>query len=84
MFPLNSRLNDYLGPFWCKTLHTSSAPSRTVNGCIEREKLWLKKAYLEKFGKILPPKKVMRYSQLENKVAVMGDYQIIQEVPLAK
>ena len=51
---------------------------------IEREKLWLKKAYSEKFGKILPPKKVMRYFQLENKVAAMTDCQITQEVPLAK
>jgi hypothetical protein len=51
---------------------------------IEREKLWLKRAYVEKFNKILPPKKVMRYFQLENKVAIMVDYQITQAVPLAK
>jgi hypothetical protein len=51
---------------------------------IEREKLWLKKAYSEKFSKILPPKKVMRYFQLENKVAAMTDCQITQQVPLAK
>ena len=51
---------------------------------IERERLWLKKPYPEKFSKISPPKKVMRYFQLENKVAAMADYQIIQEVPLAK
>ena len=51
---------------------------------IEREDLWLKRIYLEKFSKRLPAKKVMRYFQLENKVAVRGDYQIIQEVPQAK
>ena len=51
---------------------------------IEREKLWAKKAYVEKFAKILPPKKVVRYFQLENKVSAMVDYQIIQGVPLAK
>ena len=51
---------------------------------IEREKLWLKKAYSDKFSKILPPKKVMRYFQLENKVAAMTDCQMTQEVPLAK
>lgn len=51
---------------------------------IEREKLWLKNAYLEKFGKVLSPKKVMRYFQLENKVSAITDCQITQEVPLAK
>ena len=48
---------------------------------IERESLWLKKAYLERFGKILPAKKVMRYFQLENKIAAMVNYQITQGGP---
>ncbi len=51
---------------------------------IERENLWLKRVYLEKFGKILPAKKVMRYFQMENKIAAMVNYQMTQGVPLAK
>ena len=51
---------------------------------IDREDLWLKRAYLEKFGKILPAKKVMRYFQLENKIAAMINYHMTQGVPLAK
>ena len=51
---------------------------------IEREDLWLKRAYLEKFNRILPAKKVMRYFQLENKIAAMVNYQMTQGVPLAK
>lgn len=51
---------------------------------IEREDLWLKRAYLEKFGRILPAKKVMRYFQLENKIAAVVNYQMTQGVPLAK
>jgi hypothetical protein len=51
---------------------------------IEREDLWLKKAYLDKFSRILPAKKVMRYFQLENKIAAMIYYQMTQGVPLAK
>lgn len=51
---------------------------------IEREDLWLKRAYLEKFGRILPAKKVMRYFQLENKIAAMVNYQMTQGIPLAK
>jgi len=51
---------------------------------IEREGLWLKRAYMDKFGKILPAGKVMRYFQLENKIAAMINYQMTQGVPLAK
>jgi hypothetical protein len=51
---------------------------------IEREDLWLKKAYLDKFSRILPAKKVMRYFQLENKIAAMVNYQMTQGMPLAK
>jgi hypothetical protein len=51
---------------------------------IGREDLWLKKAYLDKFSRILPAKKVMRYFQLENKIAAMIYYQMTQGVPLAK
>jgi len=51
---------------------------------IEREGLWLKKSYLDRFSRILPAKKVMRYFQLENKIAAMINYQMTQGVPLAK
>ena len=51
---------------------------------IEREDLWLKRIYLEKFNRRLPAKKVMRYFQLENKIAAMINYQTTQMIPLAK
>ncbi len=51
---------------------------------IEREDLSLKRIYLEKFNKRLPAKKVMRYFQLENKIAAMINYQTTQMIPLAK
>jgi hypothetical protein len=51
---------------------------------IERERLELKNTYVQKFGKILPPKKVMRYFQLENKMEVNLTFQLSQMVPLAK
>jgi hypothetical protein len=51
---------------------------------IERERLELKNAYVQKFGKILPPKKVMRYFQLENKIEANLIYQLSRLVPLAK
>jgi hypothetical protein len=51
---------------------------------IEREDLRLKRIYLEKFNRILPAKKVMRYFQLENKIAAVINYQSTQMVPLVK
>jgi hypothetical protein len=51
---------------------------------IEREDLRQKRIYLEKFNRILPAKKVMRYFQLENKIAAMINYQTTQMIPLAK
>ena len=51
---------------------------------IEREDLELKRIYLEKFNRILPAKKVMRYFQLENKIAATINYQTTQMIPLAK
>jgi hypothetical protein len=51
---------------------------------IEREDLWLKRINQQKLLRILPAKKVMRYFQLENKIAAMINYQATQMTPLAK
>jgi hypothetical protein len=51
---------------------------------IEREKLELNNTYVQKFGKILPPRKVLRYFQLENKMEANLSYQLSRMVPLAK
>ena len=51
---------------------------------IEQEDIRLKRAYLDQFSRILPARKVMRYFQLENKIAAMVNYQMTQGVPLAK
>jgi hypothetical protein len=41
-------------------------------------------AYVPKFQKVLPPRKVARLYQLENKIRALVDYQFAQEVPLIK
>jgi len=51
---------------------------------LERERLELKNTYAQKFGKILPPKKVMRYFQLENKIEANLIHQLSRMAPLAK
>jgi hypothetical protein len=48
----------------------------------EGEVLRLKKTYIKKFSKILPPTKVLRYFQAENKIAVLIDYEMAASIPL--
>lgn len=51
---------------------------------IEKERADLKSAFLPKFTKILPAKKVARYYQIENKLEAMVKYEFAKEVPLVK
>ena len=41
-------------------------------------------SYVPRFQKVLPPRKVARLYQLENKIRALVDYQFAQEVPLVK
>ena len=51
---------------------------------IEKAKLKLRQRYVRKFEKVLPPKKVMRYYQTENKLDALVNVQLAREIPLAK
>ena len=48
----------------------------------ETEVLKLKKTYIKKFSNILPPTKVLRYFQAENKIDVLIDYEMAASIPL--
>ena len=50
---------------------------------IEADSLKLKKSYLGKFKKVLPAQKVLRYYQIENKIAAVIDYELVDKIPLA-
>jgi hypothetical protein len=41
-------------------------------------------SYVPRFQKVLPPRKVARLYQLENKIRALVDYQFAQDVPLIK
>ena len=41
-------------------------------------------SYVPKFQRVLPPRKVARLYQLENKIRALVDYQFAQEIPLIK
>ena len=51
---------------------------------IECDYTELKKAYVPKFLKVLPAKKVVRYYQIENKIEAAGNYEIAKEIPIIK
>jgi hypothetical protein len=51
---------------------------------IEKERAELKSAFMPKFMKILPARKVARYYQIENKLEAMVKYEFAKEVPLVK
>ena len=48
----------------------------------EGEILTLKKTYMKKFSKVLPPTKVLRYFQAENKIDILVDYEVASSIPL--
>ncbi len=49
---------------------------------IRREELKVRKKYVKRFKKVLPPKKVVRYYQIENKLDAIIDFELAAEIPL--
>ena len=51
---------------------------------IEQGEAWLKTSYVPKLNKVLPPKKVARYLQIENKIRAAVKYELASQVPLVQ
>jgi hypothetical protein len=51
---------------------------------IEKAEAGLKESYVPKLSKVLPPKKVARYLQIENKIRAMVKYELAGEIPLVQ
>jgi len=51
---------------------------------IEKDKLKLKEKYIKKFNKKLPPRRVLRYFQLENKLDAALNLGFAEEIPLVR
>jgi hypothetical protein len=49
---------------------------------IEKAEAGLKESYVPKLSKVLPPKKVARYLQVENKIRALVRYELAGEIPL--
>jgi len=51
---------------------------------IEQDRLKLKKRYMKKFGRVLPPAKTARFFHLENKMEAMKRAELATEIPLVR
>jgi hypothetical protein len=51
---------------------------------IEKARLQVKNKYLPRFQKVLPPKKVARYYQVENKLDVIIQAELAEDIPLVR
>ncbi|MGH7390888.1 MAG: hypothetical protein ACREM3_15745 [Candidatus Rokuibacteriota bacterium] len=51
---------------------------------LERDHLALLNAYVSRFQKTLPAKKVARLYQVENKIRALVNYELAREIPLVK
>jgi len=51
---------------------------------IEQAEAGLKTSYVPKLSKVLPPKKVARYLQIENKIRAVVKYEVAEGVPLVQ
>ena len=51
---------------------------------LEREHVALLTSYLPRFQKVLPPKKVAKLYQVENKARALVNYELARGIPLAK
>jgi uncharacterized membrane-anchored protein YhcB (DUF1043 family) len=51
---------------------------------LERDHVAILTAYLPRFQKVLPPKKVARLYQVENKARALVNYELARGIPLAK
>ena len=51
---------------------------------IEAQRLALQSVFVPKFKKVLPPIKVTRYFQCENKIAAIINYDLAAQIPLIK
>jgi len=49
---------------------------------IERERLKLKESFIEKFTQVLPPGKLLRYYQLENRAETFINSRLEKKIPL--
>jgi len=76
-------IESYAADYQANTLTDEKAKKMTDElVAIEKAEAKLKESYIPKLSKVLPPKKVARYLQIENKIRAIVKYQLADAVPL--
>ena len=78
-------IESYAADYRAKTL-TDEKAKKLIDElvAIEQAEDGLKTSYVPKLSKVLPPKKVARYLQIENKIRAVVKYEIADGVPLVQ
>jgi Spy/CpxP family protein refolding chaperone len=78
-------LESYAADLQGKSLTDAKAKQLIAESiAIEQAEAKLKSTYAPKLGKVLPPKKVVRYLQIENKIRAAVKYDLASGVPLVE
>jgi hypothetical protein len=48
----------------------------------QAERIMLRKSYVKKFNKVIPPKKTVRFFQIDSKLDTIIDFALAKEIPL--
>ena len=56
----------------------------SLHGAMEQAHVALLRSYVPRFEKVLPPKKVGRLYQVENKLRALVNYELAREIPFVK
>ena len=82
-----NRLGKLLGEFAdAQSNMTDTVATKLLNDflTLQGDHVTILKRYVPRFEKVLPPKKVALFYQVENKIRAVLDYQLAREVPLLK
>jgi hypothetical protein len=78
-------IESYAADYRANTLTDEKAKKLTADYvAIEKAEARLQESYVPKLSKVLPPKKVARYLQIENKIRAAIKYELAGEIPLVQ
>ena len=76
-------IEEYAKAYKAKSLTNDQALQLLNNHqSIERDKVWKRNAYIRRFQEIIPPKKVVRLFQVENKMDAIINFELAAQIPL--
>jgi len=76
-------IDSYAADYQANTVTDEKAEKLTAEYvAIQKAEADLQTSYAQKLSKVLPPKKALRYLQIENKIRAVINYELAAEIPL--